>query len=122
MARLRGRTRAYRDRLVKMLAGGPQRPSELGFRAWLGVIRRTIVEFIDDDLNDRAASLTYYGILSIFPGLLVMVAGIGLLGRSTTDYVLANISTLAPGPAHDIIKSGIDNIKDNHRTAGVLAL
>jgi membrane protein len=122
MARLRGRTRAYRDRLVKLLAGGPQRPSELGFRAWLGVIRRTIVEFIDDDLNDRAAALTYYGILSIFPGLLVVLAGIGLLGRSTTDYVVANMGTLTPGPGRDIITTLVRNVQDNQRTAGVLAL
>jgi hypothetical protein len=39
-----------------MLARGPQRPSELHWRSWLSAIRRTVVEFIDDDLNDRAAS------------------------------------------------------------------
>ena len=62
-----GRTRAYRDRLVRMLARGPQRPSELGWRSWLSVIRRTIVEFIDDDLNDRAAALTYFASYRSFP-------------------------------------------------------
>lgn len=122
MARLRGRTRAYRDRLVAMLAGGPQRPSELGVRAWLGVVRRTTAEFLDDDLNDRAASLTYYGILSIFPGLLVLVAGAGLLGRSTTDDVVANIGSLAPGPAREIVTAGIRNVQDNQRAAGLLAV
>jgi hypothetical protein len=68
VARIRGRNRAYRERLVSMLDGAPKSPGELGWRAWFGVIKRTVVEFIDDDLNDRAASLTYYGILSIFPG------------------------------------------------------
>ena len=98
MARIRGRNRAYRERLVSMLDGAPKGPGELGWRAWFGVIKRTVVEFIDDDLNDRAASLTYYGILSIFPGLLVLVAGIGLLGPSTADDVVDNIGRAGPGP------------------------
>ena len=122
MARLRGRTKAYRDRLVHMLKSGPQRPSELGWRSWLSVIKRTVLEFIDDELTDRAASLTYYGILSIFPGLLVLVAGVGLLGPSTTDDVVANIRALTPGPARDVIANGIEHLQDNDRAAGVLAL
>ena len=121
MARTRGRTRAYRDRLIALLDRGPKRPSELGWRAWFGVIRRTVVEFIDDDLNDRAASLTYYGILSIFPGLLVLVAGAGLLGRSTTDDIADNLSAF-PGPAGAIIATGLDNLQDNQRAAGLLAI
>jgi membrane protein len=121
VARIRGRTRAYRDRLVTLLDRGPKRPSELGWRAWFGVIRRTIVEFIDDDLNDRAASLTYYGILSIFPGLLVLVAGVGLLGKSTTAEVVKNLQQF-PGPAQEILESGLTNLQDNTRAAGVLAI
>src|SRR5436190_495075 len=91
VARIGVRTRAYRDRLVRLLRGGPQRPSELSWRAWFGVFKRTITEFVDDDLNDRAAALTYYGILSIFPGLLVLLAGVGLLGRGTANDVVKNI-------------------------------
>src|SRR5262249_41073623 len=68
MARSVRRARAYRDRLVALLAGAPSRPTQLGWRSWLGALRRTVTEFIADDLNDRAAALTYYGILSIFPG------------------------------------------------------
>jgi membrane protein len=121
VARIRGRTRAYRDRLVTLLDRGPKRPSDLGWRAWFGVIRRTVVEFINDDLNDRAASLTYYGILSIFPGLLVLVASAGLLGRSTTKAIEDNLSTF-PAPAGQILTDGIHNIQDNPRAAGVLAI
>ena len=75
------------------------------------------MEFIDDDLNDRAASLTYFGILSIFPGLLVLVAGVGLFGTSTTDDVVKNLREL-PGPAREIIATGVENLQDNDRTAG----
>jgi membrane protein len=122
VARIRGRSRAYRARLVEMLRRAPQRPGELGWRSWWGVIRRTVAEFIDDDLNDRAASLTYYGILSIFPGLLILVAGVGLLGDSTTKEVVANIRSLAPGPARDVVATWIESLQNSDKTAGVLAI
>ena len=122
MARAPSRARVYRERLVRLLARGPDRPSQLSFRAWLGVFRRTIIEFIDDDLTDMAATLTYYGILSIFPGLLVLLAGVGLLGRSTTDEVIKNLNALTPGPAQTIIADGIKNLHENQSAAGVLAL
>jgi membrane protein len=122
VARIGGRTKAYRDRLVRLLARGPARPSDLTWRDWFGVLRRTVSEFIDDDLGDRAASLTYYGILSIFPGLLVVVSALGLLGRSTTDEVLTHIRELTPGPAREIVAAGIENLQHNQGAAGVLAI
>ena len=122
MARIGGRTKAYRDRLVRLLAGGPRRPSDLTWRDWFGVLRRTVSEFIDDDLNDRAASLTYYGILSIFPGFLALAALLGLLGKSTTDDVLTNIQALTPGPAREMIAAGVRNVQQNQGAAGLLAI
>ena len=116
------RTPAYRDWLQRLLRRGPQRPGQLPARAWWRVVRRTIVEFFDDELMDRAAALTYYSILSIFPGLLLLVSGLGLLGRSTTDEVLANIKALTPGPARDIFTRAIENLQDSPRAAGVLAI
>jgi membrane protein len=114
--------RAYRDRLLRLLRRAPQRPTDLGVRSWLGVFRRTIVEFIDDDLTDMAAALTYYGIMSIFPGLLVLVAGVGLLGRSTAQAVEENINELTPGPAQQIISEALQNLREHPRTAGIVAL
>lgn len=121
MARIRGRSRAYRDRLVSLLARGPKRPSELGWRAWWGIVRRTVVEFIDDDLNDRAASLTYYGILSIFPGLLVLVTVASLAGPSATSVVISNLKNY-PGPGRDILAGWLVHIQENPRTAGLVAI
>src|SRR5262249_20786953 len=86
------------------------------------VVRRTISEFIDDELNDRAASLTYYGILSIFPGLLVLLAVVGLLGPTPATTLLANITTLAPGPARDIVVLGVSNLRENQGAAGFVGV
>jgi membrane protein len=86
------------------------------------VVRRTVSEFVDDELNDRAASLTYYGILSIFPGLLVLVAVVGLLGPTPSTTVLANIATLSPGPARDFVEQGVVNLGRNQSAAGLVAV
>ena len=122
VARRRGRAHAYRDALIRLLARGPRRPSDLTWRAWLGVIRRTVTEFIDDDLNDRAASLTYYGILSIFPGTLVLAAALGVLGPTATTTVMGNVATLTPGPGRDMVEQLVGNLRDNQNAAGILAL
>jgi membrane protein len=114
--------RAYRERLTRLLRRAPRRPTDLGVRPWLGVLRRTITEFIDDDLTDMAAALTYYGVMSIFPGLLVLVAGVGLLGQSTAQAVEENLHDLAPGPAQQIIADALENLRAHPRTAGIVAI
>ena len=48
-------------------------------RLW-PVLKRTVAEFKDDNLADRAAALTYYGLLSLFPGLIALVSIVGLVG------------------------------------------
>ena len=35
----------------------------------------------DDNLTDLAAALTYYGVLAIFPMLIVIVSVLGLIGN-----------------------------------------
>ncbi len=122
MARSVRRARAYRDRLVRLLAGAPSRPTELGFRSWWGVLRRTVAEFVDDNLNDRAASLTYYGVMSIFPGLLVLVAAMGLLNQSTTDDIITNVRQLAPGPARDILVQAITDLQHRPGTSAIVGI
>jgi hypothetical protein len=40
----------------------PQGPTELPKRSWWAVLKRTVWEFGKDNLLDRAAALTYYGV------------------------------------------------------------
>lgn len=102
---------------------GPDRPSELGRRSWWGVLKRTLAQYRDDDLSDWAAALTYYAILSIFPGLLVLVSGLRLLGQSTVHTVVDNVAVLAPGTVRSVLTGAVDNILHGGTgTAGVLAI
>ncbi len=97
----------------------PNQPSDLPKPAWGGVLRRTLKEFKADNLTDLAAALTYYGVLSIFPMLIVIVSVLGLLGHWATQSLIQNLSSVAPGPAKTILTSAIHNIQSRPGTAGV---
>jgi membrane protein len=98
----------------------PDSPTDLPKRAWGGVLKRTIAEFRADNLTDWAAALTYYAILALFPALLVLVSILGLVGSGTTQTLIDNIGSAAPGSAKDIIISGIHNVESSKGSAGIL--
>jgi membrane protein len=98
----------------------PDTPTDLSARSWKAVLTRTVREFRDDNLTDWAAALTYYGILSIFPMLIVLVSVLGLIGSSATQPLIDNLGTVAPGPAKDIFMSALENIQESRGAAGVL--
>src|SRR6202011_2967554 len=81
---------------------------------------RTFKEFKADNLTDLAAALTYYGVLAIFPLLIVLVSILGLIGQSATQPLIQNLGTVAPGPAKQIFTSAIQNIQSSKGTAGIL--
>jgi membrane protein len=102
---------------------GPEQPTEPGRRRWWGVLKRTVREYRRDDLPDWAAALTYYGILSLFPALLVMVTALRLFGASTVHTVTDNLLAVAPGPVKTVLRGAVENLeKSSQGTAGVLGL
>ena len=96
--------------------------SELPKRTWWSAFKRTVGGVSDNTLTDHAAALTYYGILSIFPGLLAAVALIGLAGDNAVNTILDNVSQLSPGAVQDILTSAVRNLEGSSSTAGVLGI
>jgi membrane protein len=101
------------------LRDGPEAPTDLGRRAWLRTLRRTVTESRDDGLTDWAAALTYYAVLAIFPALITLISILGLVGPSATDPVIENLTELTPGPANEIITSAVTEITASQGTAGI---
>jgi membrane protein len=97
-----------------------EEPTDLGGRGWWGALKRTVREFKEDNLTDWAAALTYYGILAIFPAMIVLVSILGLVGESATQPLIDNLGTVAPGPAKDIFTSALENLQGDQGAAGVL--
>ncbi|MFD9304010.1 YihY/virulence factor BrkB family protein [Streptomyces sp. NPDC060048] len=100
----------------------PDRPTALPGRSWKEVLRGTVKEVKDDELADRAAALTYYGVLALFPALLVLVSLLGLAGESTTQKVLDNFQDLAPGSASEVIGDAVQRLQGNAGAGSLMAV
>ncbi|WP_307796910.1 YihY/virulence factor BrkB family protein [Actinomadura barringtoniae] len=85
------------------------------------MFKRVVVGFQRDNLADWAAALTYYGVLSLFPALIVVVSLVGLSGVSGTQTLIDNVRQLAPGQFRDILISLLQNLRGTEPTAGLFA-
>ncbi|MFF0154471.1 YihY/virulence factor BrkB family protein [Micromonospora sp. NPDC005203] len=102
---------------------GPDSPADLPGSGWKAALRRTVSEFQDDSLTDWAAALTYYGVLSIFPGLLVLISILGLLGTGATEGVKDTVDQAVPeGSIRQIIIDAITAADKNGSLASVAAI
>jgi membrane protein len=98
----------------------PISPTQIKGRGWGSVLKRTVKEFREDNLTDRAAALTYYGVLALFPALIALVSIVGLLGQATVNSLKSNIESIpAAGQAKQIILNAITDISSHRGAAGI---
>jgi membrane protein len=100
-------------------------PHHLGNKssAMFDVIKRTIREFREDNMTDWAAALTYYSVLSIFPGLAALAAILGLFGsQGTIDSLLQIVDDLGPDSAVDTFRGPVENVVNSNTGAGLALL
>lgn len=97
----------------------PAGPTDLTRRSWVGVLRRTVREFRHDHCTDWAAALTYYSVLSIFPGTIVLVSLLGLFGSAETANTLLDVVRgVAPDSAVETVEQPLRRTISRHGTAG----
>ena len=104
--------------------GEPDSPADLGKRSWWATLKRTFKEYQADNLGDWAAALTYYAVLSLFPGLLVLVSLIGVFGNGeeTTDALLDIVAQLGPASAVDTFRGPIEDVTQSSSGAGLVLI
>jgi membrane protein len=96
------------------------RPSDLTARAWWHSLRDAVKAFREGDLTDEAAALTYYSVLSIFPGVIVLISLLGVLGdRETVDGLLRIVDDLGPQSAVDAFDGPVEDVVESSGTAGL---
>jgi membrane protein len=113
----------YEQRLAPDDPRKPSSPTELPKKSWLGVARRAVTEFKDDNVTDWAAALTYYSVLSIFPALIVFVSLLGVFGQGqeTVDKLLQIVRDLgAPDDAVRTLQGPIEEVVSQRGGAGAL--
>jgi membrane protein len=95
--------------------------STFSFRVWGGVLKGAVNKFRKSNLTDRAAALTYYSVLSLFPALIALVGVLGLVGQNpeTTDALLRIIRDIGPDSAAGIYKAPIESVLENKGGAGI---
>jgi membrane protein len=89
---------------------------------WIAVAKAIYGRFGEVQVTDRAAALTYYAILSLFPALLVIVSLLALFGEYPDTYrsIVDTLRDAAPGTAVDAIDSALRDSLRDRSDAGVL--
>jgi membrane protein len=101
---------------------GPDKPSELHARGVFAAVKRTFKQYSVDNLGDWAAALTYYGVLSIFPGALVLVSILGMLSSNGQRTVQDTVNQIAGNKQiEDLVNTVLGQVKDPG-TAGFAAI
>jgi len=88
----------------------PKSPAKLPRSAWWATVKRTVTEFDNDGLMDWAAALTYYSVLSVFPGLILLASVLGLIGGSAIDPLIDSLGQVAPGPVREILENSLTTL------------
>jgi membrane protein len=102
---------------------GPDELSDLPKQSYFAVFKRVVREFGDDSITVWAAALTYYGVLSIFPGLLLIVTCLRLFGPDTVQSVVDNLTDIAPGAVASILSGAAESLQQGQRgIAGLVAI
>jgi len=70
-------------------------------------IKRTFKEFSEDNMTDWAASLTYYGLLALFPALIALMSLIGLVGdpQATIKTITEIVHKISPSASTEPFES-----------------
>jgi membrane protein len=89
--------------------------------AW-PTLKKTALEFSEDNMTDWAAALTYYGLLSLFPALIALVSIVGIFGdpETTTRQLTDIVTQIGPQSAADTFSGPIQSLTENRQAAGIM--
>ncbi|MEW1862029.1 YihY/virulence factor BrkB family protein [Streptomyces sp. NPDC088194] len=87
---------------------------------------RTLVRALaaswDKDVTERAAALTYYAVLALFPALLMTVSLLGMAGGPSESSLAAGVTTLLPAESRPVVASALQDMAHDHRATLSLAI
>ncbi len=90
---------------------GAYNPWKLGGLSWRELARRLWVESQKDELLGRAAQLSFYVLLALFPALIVLTAAMGLLSvQNYMPEVMSYLRTVMPGDALSMVERVLEQV------------
>jgi membrane protein len=97
-------------------------PTDMPKAGWVAILKRSVKQFKRDSITDRAAALTYFGVLAIFPAVLVLVSILGLIGPDSAQQFLDSVKSVAPGGVTTFFSSIIDQVQGKAGAASLAAV
>jgi membrane protein len=84
--------------------------------SWKEIAKRTWQQINEDDIFGRAAQLSYYFLLALFPLLLFLTTLLGYLAESGTQLrtrLMSYLGTVMPYSALELVQKTIDEVTIN---------
>ncbi|MCC8908011.1 MULTISPECIES: YihY/virulence factor BrkB family protein [unclassified Curtobacterium] len=90
----------------------PDSPADLTKPTLVYTLKKTLREFSSDQCTDLAASLTYYTVLALFPGLLAVVSILGLVSdpKKTIDTLLDLVNNIGGEQVVSLLRDPIEGL------------
>ncbi|MBO9038787.1 YihY/virulence factor BrkB family protein [Curtobacterium flaccumfaciens] len=87
-------------------------PTDLKKPTLVYTLKKTLREFTSDQCTDLAASLTYYSVLALFPGLLAVVSILGLVSnpKDTVDSLLTIIGNVGSKDVAELLREPVEGL------------
>jgi membrane protein len=84
----------------------------LGELTWTELGRRVYKEALEDDIFGRAAQLSYYFLLALFPALLFLTAVLGLIAGEDSEIrrnLFGYLGAVLPASAYELVTEGVES-------------
>jgi membrane protein len=83
------------------------------------ILKRAAIKFYDDQMTQHAGALTYYGLMSLFPALLLGLSLLGLIGEYPRTYnaIIDYLEPIVPDPALSTIDESLRQALEKKGTA-----
>lgn len=90
----------------------PASPPEIRRPSWAYVFKRAAFEFNADGCTDLAAALTYFSVLSLFPGLLAALSLLGVVGQgeATAAWLLSFLQANGPADLVELLRDPVTQL------------
>ncbi|HEX2528905.1 MAG TPA: YihY/virulence factor BrkB family protein [Geminicoccus sp.] len=101
-------SQAGKDRAPGREAASPQ---QIPARGWWQITKRVVSQTSEDRLLTEAAAVTFFGLLSIFPGLAALVSLYGLVANpDTVTQHLSALEGIIPGGGMDLLTQQVQGL------------
>lgn len=98
-------------------------PTQIPWRGWKQVLRRTVAEMISDRIGLAAAGCAFYATLALFPAISMLVSVYGLVfDPQTVEPQLRLLQHLLPAPAFQLISDRVHMLVSKDQSTLTISL